>query len=187
MDAGPAASADSGAGALAPPLHRAPTHKYSWSAPVGAAPQAVFAHLDDQTRLAAHMQSRSPMMGGGRMTYVFDSGLGQAVGSHIRMGGSAFGLAIEVDEVITERAPPLRKVWRTTGAPRLLIMSSYEMGFSIAPIPAGSHLRVWIDYEPPSSFLWRWLTAPLAALYARWCVRRMVSDAVRVFGTNAAA
>lgn len=69
---------------------------------VAATPEQVFARLDEQTRLAAHMERPSAMMGGGRMTYDFDAGRGQVVGSHIRMGGSAFGLSLAVDEVVTE-------------------------------------------------------------------------------------
>jgi hypothetical protein len=98
--------------------------RYASSAVVRATPEAVFARLDDQTRLAAHMQTSSAMMGGGSMAYAFDEGRGQAVGSHIRMTGSAFGLHLDVDEVVTERTPPTRKVWSTTGTPRLLVISA---------------------------------------------------------------
>ena len=80
------------------------------SAHVAAEPHKVFALLDDQTRLAQHMGKPSLMMGGGKMTYELDEQKGQAVGSHIRMGGSAFGLQLSLDEVVTERIPPRRKV-----------------------------------------------------------------------------
>lgn len=95
---------------------------------VAASPEEVFARLDDQTRLAEHMGQPSAMMGGGRMTYEFDRGRGQAVGSHIKMGGSAFGISLYVDEVVTERSPPGRKVWKTTEPTRLIIIDTYEMG-----------------------------------------------------------
>src|SRR3989344_1808466 len=45
---------------------------------------------------------------------------------------------------------------------------------------AGSPLRVWIDSAPPDRGGARRAPA-LAGLYARWCVNRMVSDAVRHF------
>ena len=143
-------------------------------------PEAVFAHLDDQTRLAEHMEKPSAMMGGGRMTYRFDAGRGQAVGSHIQMGGSAFGVTMSVDEVVTERTPPSHKVWRTEGPVRLLIIGRYAMGFDIAPSPEGSQLTVWIDYDLPRG-PFGWLALPLAAFYARWCVGRMARDAVDHF------
>jgi hypothetical protein len=127
------------------------------------------------------MQTSSAMMGGGSMAYEFDEGRGQTVGSHIRMTGSAFGLRLDVDEVVTERAPPTRKVWRTTGTPRLLVISAYEMGFAIAPDAQGTRLEVWIDYDVANRPLGRLLASLLSAAYARWCVRRMVGDAVTAF------
>ncbi|MDO8324687.1 SRPBCC family protein [Phenylobacterium sp.] len=154
------------------------------SVQVAATPERLFAHLDDQTRLAAHMARPSMMMGGGRMSYDFDERRGQAVGSHIRMGGRAFGLELFVDEVVTERIPPRRKVWRTVGRPRLIIIGDYEMGFEATPVPDGAALRVWIDYELAPAGLGR-LVPALADAYARWCVERMAGDARRTFGAVA--
>lgn len=155
------------------------------SARVAADPQTVFAHLDDQTRLAEHMSKPSMMMGGGKMTYDCDEHKGQAVGSHIRMGGSAFGLQLFLDEVVTERIPPRRKAWRTVGRLRLVVIGPYEMGFDLRAVDGGSALRVWIDYDMPPSGLGRLLPA-LGDFYARWCVKQMVRDAVRAFGRLAA-
>ncbi len=154
------------------------------SVQVTATPERLFAHLDDQTRLAAHMARPSMMMGGGRMTYDFDEGRGQAVGSHIRMGGRAFGLELFIDEVVAERVPPRRKVWRTVGEPRLIIIGGYEMGFEATPVAAGAALRVWIDYELARAGLGR-LVPALADAYALWCVERMAGDARRTFGAVA--
>jgi hypothetical protein len=148
---------------------------------ISATAEAVFARLDDQTRLAAHMERPSAMMGGGRMSYEFDEGRGQAVGSHIKMGGSAFGLSLDVDEVVTQRDPPRRKVWKTVGQPRLIVVGAYEMGFEITPANLGSKLRVWIAYDLSPNLIGRWLGPLLAPVYARWCVGRMVSDAAAHF------
>ncbi len=150
-----------------------------------AAPQALFAHLDDQTRLAGHMTRPSAMMGGGRMTYAFDSRRGMAVGSHIRMGGSAFGVTMSVEEEVTERDPPRRKAWRTIGTPQLLIVASYAMGFRIEPAGNASRLTVWIDYRLPQGWIGRLLGWLFAGFYARWCVDRMVSDAENAFSSAA--
>lgn len=141
-----------------------------------ADPQKVFDLLDDQAMFAAHMTKRSAMMGGGAMSYKFDSGQGRAVGSHTTMSGRAFGLRLFVDEVVTVREPPRRKSWSTTGQSRLLIMSGYRMGYGVEPADTGSRLTVWIDYDLPRNPLTRFIAAPLAALYARWCVDRMVGD-----------
>ncbi|WP_309604688.1 SRPBCC family protein [Phenylobacterium sp.] len=151
---------------------------------VPATPEQVFARLDDQTRLAGHMERPSAMMGGGRMTYDFDAGRGQRVGSHIRMAGSAFGLSLAVDEVVTERNPPRQKVWRTAGATRLIILDAYSMGFDLEPIATGARLRVWIAYTLPKAGARRLLGRLMAPGYARWCVGRMARDAVDFFAKN---
>lgn len=156
------------------------------AAQVAASPERVFAHLDDQTRLAEHMGRPSMMMGGGRMTYDFDAQKGQAVGSHIRMGGSAFGLKLFLDEVVTERAPPRRKLWRTVDAPNLIVVGGYEMGFELNSIDGGAELRVWIDYDLAPSGLGRFMPV-LADAYAQWCVRQMAADALKAFGPAAPA
>jgi hypothetical protein len=148
---------------------------------VAAPPDAVFARLDDQTRLAEHMGRPSLMIGGGRMTYAFDAQKGQAVGSHIRVGGSAFGLKLELDEVITERDPPRRKVWRTAGTPELVVIGGYEMGFELRPVAGGSELRIWIGYDLPARGPGRWLPA-LGDAYAQWCVTQITRDAEGAFG-----
>jgi hypothetical protein len=153
---------------------------------VAATPKQVFARLDDQTRLAAHMERPSAMMGGGRMTYEFDAGRGQAVGSHIKMGGSAFGLSLAVDEVVTERDPPRRKVWRTAGATRLIILDAYDMGFDVEPTSTGSRLRVWIAYALPKGWAGRLLGRLMAPGYARWCVGRMAREAAEYFARTKA-
>jgi len=153
------------------------------SAEVAATCERVFAQLDDQTRLAAHMARPSMMMGGGRMTYEFDQARGQAVGSHIRMGGSAFGLKLFVDEVVTQREPPRRKVWQTVADPKLMVIGHYRMGFEVTPVSGRTALRVWIDYDLPPRGPGRVIPA-LADFYARWCVRRMVEDARSTFGVD---
>ena len=147
-----------------------------------SAPQAeVFAYLDDQSRLAAHMQKRSMMMLGGQMTYAFDAGQGRAVGSVIRMGGHFLGLSLAVLEVVTERTPPATKTWETRGPQRLLIIDSYVMGFETRGVTAGTSARVYIDYRLPSGLPGRWVGLLFAGFYARWCVSRMLDDASRHF------
>src|SRR3989338_7916580 len=80
---------------------------------IAAPAERVFAHVDDHTRLSSHMSRSSWRMGGGLMETVLDQGRGQTVGSHIRLSGRVLGIALSVDEMVTERTSPLRKVWET--------------------------------------------------------------------------
>jgi hypothetical protein len=151
------------------------------SAQVPATADALFAFLDDPRSLGGHMEKPSAMMLGGSMRYAFDASGGQAVGSLISMKGEVLGLSLRLDEVVTERSPPTRKVWETRGAPSLLVIGPYRMGFEIAANGAQTRLRVFIDFDLPQRGLSQLLGAWFGRSYARWCVGRMAKDAARHF------
>lgn len=140
---------------------------------IPATPEVLFAYLDDHTRFSSHMSTPSWRMGGGSMQTSVDEGRGQNVGSHIQLQGTVFGVHLFLDEVVLEHRPPSRKVWKTVGTPRLLVIGHYRMGFEITFEKAGSNLRVFIDYELPESTRTRWLGVLFSKLYARWCVRQV--------------
>ena len=154
---------------------------------ITAAPDAVFSYVDDHERLSSHMTRSSWIMGGGRMELKLDEGRGRRVGSRIQMSGRAFGMALSLEELVSEYAPPRHKAWETVGEPRLLIIGQYRMGFDIAPQSGGSNLRVFIDYERPHARRGGRLIARLASWYAAWCTKRMVSDAVAHFAARPVA
>ena len=164
---------------------QARTYHHQKQVIIPASQAEVFAYLDDHTRLAAHMEKRSMMMLGGRMTYEFDADQGRAVGSVIRMGGHFLGLSLVVVEVVTERTPPASKTWETLGPQRLLIIDSYVMGFETRDVTGQTNTRVYIDYRLPSSLPGRWFGLLFAGFYARWCVSRMLDDASMHFQTRA--
>lgn len=163
-----------------------PTYMYhdETSAMVAGPPEEVFAHMDDHARLTSHMSESSWMMGRGSMQVELDAARGQKIGSWIRLSGKILGVTLAVEEIVTERTPPRRKAWETTGVPRLLVIGRYRMGFEIAPREAGSHVTVFIDYALPEGALTRWLGYFLGGYYARWCTQQMVGDAVRQFTSN---
>ena len=154
---------------------------------VAATPSQVFDFVDDHSRLSSHMEKSSWMMGGGRMSIETDDAKGQAVGSHIRMGGRVFGLRIFLDEVVIRRDPPHHKAWETVGPPKLLVIGPYRMGFDIRPSKGGSDVRVFIDYDLPSGLVTRWLGRLFGNWYAKWCVDQMLNGAVETFESKAAA
>lgn len=157
-------------------------HHGESSASLSASAAQLFAHLDDQTRLSAHMSKRSWKMGWGKMETVLDAQRGQAVGSHILLRGRVFGLSLHLDEVVTLRDPPLRKTWETVGTPRLLVIGRYRMGFEITPAADRVMLRVAIDYDLPEKGVARMLGALFGRSYAAWCTGQMVGDAQSAWG-----
>lgn len=97
------------------------------------------------------------------------------------LAGSVLGIHLAVDESVIERDPPRRKVWETTGVPRLLVVGPYRMGFEITSTDDAARLRVFIDYSLPARSLSRWLGYLFGGYYAKWCTERMVDDAAKSF------
>lgn len=153
-----------------------------YSIDVPATAEAVFAYADDWTRLSSHMSESSWKMGGGKMRIDTDSGRGQRVGSHVRLSGNAFGIAMSLDEVVTERAPPHRKVWETVGQPRLLVIGPYRMGYEISEQGRAARFTVFLDYARPPGMAGRLIGAVFGPAYARWCTHQMADAVAKHFG-----
>ena len=151
------------------------------SAVIQAPAERVFDWLDDQTRLSQHMSKRSWKMGWGKMETALDERRGRAVGSHIVLRGRVFGIYLYLDEVVVDHDPPFRKAWETVGAPRLLVIGPYRMGFDLAPMGADAKLRVFIDYQMATTGIARLLGRLFGRSYANWCVRQMAEDAQHSF------
>ena len=82
-----------------------------------------------------------------------------------------------MDEVVTNREPPLRKSWQATSEPRLWVIGQYKMGLEVSPQADASQFRVFIEYARPTAGIPR----VLGKVYARWCTRQMVTDAQKHF------
>lgn len=127
------------------------------------------------------------MMAGATMRVETDALHGQAVGSLIRITGRVLGMNLMVEEMVTERVPPLRKTWETRGEPRLLVIGSYRMGFTITPQGRHSRLVVFIDYRLPPRGFAHGLGLLFARTYAAWCTRRVATDATAAIAGAAKA
>ena len=148
---------------------------------VQAAAGDIFNLLDDHGRLSAHMTRPSWMMAGSVMTLEFDASNGRAVGALIRLTGRVLGIPLSVEEVVTERNPPQRKVWNTIGRPQLIVIGAYRMGYEIKVKSTSSHLHVFIDYALPDGPISYWFGRMFGKIYARWCTQRMTNDAATHF------
>ena len=160
--------------------HSLPFHE-EYSALANAPIGRVFAYLDDPQSLAAHMSASSMMMVGSRMSIDVDADGGRMVGSKIRMHGSMMGIPLLLEEIVTERQAPYRKVWETIGTPNLIVMAQYQMGLSLTPKGASSLVRIFIDYSLPVTVPGSWLGALFGGMYARWCTKQMAEAAAMHF------
>ena len=118
------------------------------------------------------------------MSINVDADDGRVVGSKISMQGRMMGIPLSLEEVITERQVPARKVWQTIGTPNLVIMAHYRMGFEFTPSGDASLVRVFIDYSLPTTAPGLWLGRLLGRAYARWCTKQMANDAVKHFNNG---
>lgn len=148
---------------------------------IDASPAEVFAFLDDHRRLSSHMTRPSLMMAGARMTLSFDAHEGRALGSKITLKGRVLGMALAVEEVVTQYQPPHSKTWQTVETPRLLVVGAYTMGFTIKPKGNAALLQVFIDYTQPDRGFACLLGRVFGKTYASWCTKRMVNDAAAHF------
>lgn len=150
---------------------------------VRAPTERVFAYLDGHARLAAHMARPSWRMGWGRMAVRADAQEGRAVGSRLRLEGRVLGVRLWVDEEVTERVPPHRKTWATVGAPRLLVIGPYRMGFALDQRQPddGVTVTVFLDYALPDRGVAWLLGRAFGRWYARWCTQQMIADACAAF------
>ena len=160
-----------------------PFHNESTSL-VDAPIDQVFAYLDDPKALAAHMGESSMMMAGSRMLIDVDADGGRVVGSKIRMQGRMMGIPLSLEEVVTERQVPSRKVWETIGTPNLVVMAHYRMGFELTPGVHSSVVRVFIDYSLPTTAPGSWLGRLFGGIYARWCTKQMADGAAKQFDST---
>lgn len=151
------------------------TRHYEDSALIPASPAELFAYVDDHRRFSSHMSQSSWMMGGGRMDVSVDEGRGQKVGSYIRLSGTAFGMQLYLDEVVTSHEPPRVKAWETVGDLKLFVIGRYGMGIEIAPQDTATVMRVYIDYNMPDKHAW--LGRLFSEMYAKWCVAQMINGA----------
>ncbi len=123
------------------------------------------------------------------MNLSLDQEAGRAAGSRMRLEGRVLGVQLSLEEVVTEHTPPSRKVWMTVGAPRLLVIGAYRMGFVLARAAdaavASVSLNVFIDYALPERGVPWLLGRMVGGWYARWCTQRMVVDAQATFATAA--
>ncbi|MFA5933191.1 MAG: SRPBCC family protein [Microgenomates group bacterium] len=147
---------------------------YEESVIIPASPEEVFNFVDDHTKLSSHMNESSWMMGGGKMNTSIDEKGGKEVGSHIQMSGKVLGIDLYLDEVVTCREPPRLKIWETVGAPKLLVVGSYQMKAEIKPQDEASLLEVSIDYELPTKHAW--LGKLFGGFYAKWCVKQILNS-----------
>lgn len=154
---------------------------YENQAVIPASGNEVFQYANNHANFSSHMSKSSWMMGGGGMDTHADERKFQEVGSHLQMKGTVFGVKLFLDEVVTKHNPPFNKEWQTVGNLNLLVIGHYKLGFEITSSDGRSKLKVYIDYELPKSPKTYWLGILFGEMYAKWCVKKMLTDTQTYF------
>lgn len=157
---------------------------YEESSFISVSPNEIFTYADNHANFSSHMNKPSWMMGGGSMITKIDDGKGKKVGSHIQMSGKVLGISLFLDEVVTVYEPPFTKAWQTVGDIQLLVIGHYRLGFEIKPHHDQSRMKVYIDYHLPELLFTRLLGYVFGPVYAKWCVRQMITGVVKHFNNK---
>jgi hypothetical protein len=155
---------------------------YEESVVIKSDQESVFAFADDYKNFSSHMNKGSWIMGGGKMETLTDEGKGKKMDSHIKMNGNILGMNLFLDEVIVQYEPPYKKAWETVKDINLIVIDHYKLGFEITPNEENSSkLKVYIDYNHPSSRKSLWLGYLFGKMYAQWCVKQMINTVIDHF------
>jgi hypothetical protein len=97
-------------------------------------------------------------------------------------------LTLDFSKTVTTHVPDREKVWRTNGAPKLLILAADTMRLVVEPFaPSAARLTISITYALPHPWFWRLVGRLLARPSSRWCLRRKCRDAGRALEAPARA
>ncbi len=144
---------------------------------INASPERVFRYLDNMQSVGEHMMKSSMPLMGGKLKLERLSSNPTGVSATYRYRGRVLFLPIDFSETVIEWVETKRKIWKTIGTPKLIILGNYEMGFELEQTQEGTKAHLWIDYEIPRPWFGRILGMLLADWYSRWCLRMMGSGA----------
>jgi hypothetical protein len=144
---------------------------------IQASPQVVFDFMDDVHKAGWHMEQSSMPMMGSKMQIETLSKNQTGVGATYRWTGKVLGLPIDFSETVVKWENGRKRIWRTIGVPKIIIIGQYEMSFLVEPTKTGSRLSVSIDYELPKPIFWKFAGWLLAGWYSKWCLGNMCQDA----------
>lgn len=143
---------------------------------IQAAPEIVFAQMDDFSKTGMHMSESSMMMMGSKLKLEQLSPNSSGLGAKYRWYGKMMGMTIDFEEKVTKWEPPKLKEWETIGEAQIIIMRWYRMGFKITPAENGTIVSMSITYEPPKAWFFRLLSFLFGPLYCNWCLNNMLND-----------
>lgn len=146
---------------------------------IHAAPEIVFAQIDDFSKTGMHMSQSSMMLMGSKLKLDQLSLNSNGVGAKYRWYGSMMGLTLDFTQNITKWESPKLKEWETIGEAKIIIMSWYRMWFEISTANNETKVNLFISYLPPKEWYNKILSFLFVRLYCWWCLKKMLEDTKR--------
>jgi len=146
---------------------------------INAAPDKVFAMIDDLGVTGMHMTKSSAMMMGSKLHLEYLTTNHTGLGSKYRWTGTMMGMKMDFTVEVTMWIEGVEKVWETIGETKMIIYSWYRMHLLVKPTTDGSEAELSITYEKPKDWFAKILSFLLADWYCNWCLKNMLNDAKR--------
>lgn len=144
---------------------------------INAAPDKVFATIDDLGVTGMHMTKSSAMMMGSKLTLEYLTTNHTGLGSKYRWTGKMMGIKMDFTVEVTKWIEGVEKVWETIGEAKMIIYSWYRMNLLVKPLTSGNEAVLSITYEKPKGWFAKIISFFFADWYCNWCLKNMLGDA----------
>jgi len=146
---------------------------------VRAPSEEAFDWLDEPRNTGSHMQ------GGGmgvklKLEILSENRTG--VGALHRWHGKAMGLKVDYTTVVADWVRHREKVYHTVCDPKMVIMSGFDMRWTLDPTDRGTRITIDFGYRPPRSWIGRFLSVLVGRRYGEWCLNMILADAKKALG-----
>ena len=143
---------------------------------INAAPDKVFAMIDDLGVTGMHMTKSSTMMMGNKLSLEYLTNNHTGLGSRYRWKGTMMGMKMDLTVEVTKWIEGVEKTWETIGEAKMIIYSWYRMHLLVKPLTGGSEAELSITYEKPNGWFARIISFFFADWYCNWCLKNMLVD-----------
>ncbi len=99
------------------------------------------------------------------------------VGASHRWHGKVLGFKVDFTTVVTGWMKDREKAYHTVGNPRMVIMSDFEMRWTLDPTNGGTRITIDFGYRPPKSWPGRFVGRIFGQRYGEWCLNMVMADA----------
>ena len=140
----------------------------------------VFQCLDNLGVTGMHMTQSSMMMMGSKLDLKFLTENHTGMGTKYRWTGKMMGIKMDFSVEVTKWVKDEEKIWETTGTPKMIIYSWYQMHLQLTKFPGSTSAELSISYEKPDGLFYQLLSFLFADWYCRWCLKHMLEDCKKI-------